>query len=595
MFLNVLTLLTALSVSAIAIYYSVVGLTTIFAASVIPVAIMGTALEIAKLVTAVWLHKHWKRAIWWLKAYLSVAVIVLMFITSMGIFGFLSKSHIEQTAASDEQTAKIESITGTISRGEAKVARLQSEIDKLTSGTADTRVDTLIEREQKELERLTAVVNAEKDTARLSANTTINGINLNLETAQTAHNAEIQALLEEKKNCMFCGTKVDTQINEAKEKFSIVQQGFVDQQRIARENLETELSNIDTKYVPQFAEVNSRLTKLKEQSEEKTGTIETRVADIETQLTAVQKDVDDARENKAILESQFRKLEAEVGPVKYIAEFIYSAEADRNLLEEAVRWVIVTIIFVFDPLAVLLLIASQYSFEMAQAKRKKKEEAIVEEPKYEQDEGPLTNDQIEQIEESIVDVDDIWNTVPVQEAIKPAAPKKKKTVTKKKKKTVKEDTNEQVDTNQEPKQDTQQTTEESTSRISTDEEVKVRLTRVGDEYISYEGKMYRDHALIKSHPELKLDLTHEVPFGSRFPIKYNEGRLFLRTDFEPTKLYRSNGVTWDPQDKNILSNDSYSDEYIDWLVNKISIGEYDPELLNANEKTKIQQKVANDL
>ena len=89
MFLNVLILLTALSVSAIAIYYSVVGLTTIFAASVIPVAIMGTALEIAKLVTAVWLHKHWRNAIWWLKSYLSIAVVVLMFITSMGIFGFL--------------------------------------------------------------------------------------------------------------------------------------------------------------------------------------------------------------------------------------------------------------------------------------------------------------------------------------------------------------------------------------------------------------------------------------------------------------------------------------------------------------------------
>ena len=126
MFLIYLTLITALSVSAIAIYYSVVGLTTIFAASVVPVAIMGTALEVAKLVTAVWLHKHWRTAVWWLKGYLSIAVIVLMFITSMGIFGFLSKSHIEQTAASDEQTAKIQTITGVISRGEAKIARLQT-------------------------------------------------------------------------------------------------------------------------------------------------------------------------------------------------------------------------------------------------------------------------------------------------------------------------------------------------------------------------------------------------------------------------------------------------------------------------------------
>jgi len=152
-----------------------------------------------------------------------------------------------------------------------------------------------------------------------------------------------------------------------------------------------------------------------------------------------------------------------------------------------------------------------------------------------------------------------------------------------------------VDANKEPAQETQQTTEESNGRISTDEEVKVRLTRVGDEYISYDGKMYRDHALIKSHPELHLDLQHEVPFGPRFPVKSNEGRLFLRSDLEPTKLYRSNGVTWDPQDKNILSATAYSADYIEMLVDKIASGDYDPELLNIIEKQKIQEKIANDL
>ena len=584
MFLNVLTLLTALSVSAIAIYYSVVGLTTIFAASVIPVAIMGTALEVAKLVTAVWLHKHWRNAIWWLKSYLSIAVIVLMFITSMGIFGFLSKSHIEQTAASDEQTAKIESITGTITRGEAKVARLQGEIDKLNSGTADTRVDTLIEREQKELERLTDVVNAEKAVLREAAEKSISGINGKIDTARAAMEAELS-------NTFFGKDAV-------RKKFDDTQAEYNTEIQSIRRNLEDNLAKVDTKYSPQFTEVNDRLSKLKEQSEEKTGTIETRIAAIETQLTAVQKEIDDARENKAVLESQFRKLEAEVGPVKYIAEFIYSSEADRNLLEEAVRWVIVTIIFVFDPLAVLLLIASQYSFEMAQSKRKEKNtiEPIID-----------TSSEQTTIEElpiaDSVDIDDVWNDVPVieeaKEEPKPAAPKKKKTVkkkavTKKKKTTKKEVTNEQVDTNKEPKQDTEQTTEESTGRISTNEEIKVRLTRVGEDYISYEGKMYRDHALISAHPELHLDLRHPVPFGPRFPQKSNDGRLFLRTDLEPTKLYRSNGKTWDPQDKNILAETAYSDEYIDLIVNMISAGDYDPELLNDIEKKKIQQKIVND-
>src|SRR6056300_706518 len=99
MFLGLLTLLTALTISAVAIYYSVAGLVAIFAAAAVPIMIMGGVLEISKLVTAVWLHRYWKQTVWWLKSYLTLAVVVLMLITSMGIFGFLSKAHIEQTSA----------------------------------------------------------------------------------------------------------------------------------------------------------------------------------------------------------------------------------------------------------------------------------------------------------------------------------------------------------------------------------------------------------------------------------------------------------------------------------------------------------------
>ena len=580
MFLIYLTLITALSVSAIAIYYSVVGLTTIFAASVVPVAIMGTALEVAKLVTAVWLHKHWRTAVWWLKGYLSIAVIVLMFITSMGIFGFLSKSHIEQTAASDEQTAKIQTITGVISRGEAKIARLQTDIDRLSSGTADTRVDTLIEREQRELERLTSVVNAEKNTLRSAAQRNTDSVNDKIESARATMETELA-------NTLFGKSAV-------REKFETTRSEYNQEIQSIQRRLVQDLSAVDAKYADNFADVNARLTKLKTQSEEKTGTIETRIGDIESQLSVVQKEVDTAREERAVLESAFRQLEAEVGPVKYIAEFIYSTEADRNLLEEAVRWVIVTIIFVFDPLAVLLLIASQYSFEQAREKREPKKQ----EPAYEADDGPLMDAQVNQIKESIDDIDDVWNTVPVQEEPKPAALKKKKTVTKKKKKTVKEDNNEQVDTNKEPAQDTQSYPSKNTkvvsTKISTDDQIKVRLVSAGEDYISFNGKQYTRHALRQSHPELRLDFQHEVNFGPAFPKKSIEGDLFIRSDYLPTKLYRFNGDTWDPQDKDILGATAYSDNYIELLIDMISGNDYDPELLNKIEKQKIQQKITKD-
>ena len=105
-----LLLLTALSLSLVAGYYSIVGLATIFAAAMIPVIIMGTVLECGKLVTTVFLHQRWYELGWQLKTYLTTAVVVLMFITSMGIFGFLSKAHIEQTSLSQEQVALISTL-----------------------------------------------------------------------------------------------------------------------------------------------------------------------------------------------------------------------------------------------------------------------------------------------------------------------------------------------------------------------------------------------------------------------------------------------------------------------------------------------------
>src|SRR6056300_1778370 len=130
MVFGIITLLSALTISAIAIYYSVAGLAAIFAAAVIPIIIMGVALEVGKLVTAVWLHRYWSRATWWLKTYLSIAVLVLMFITSMGIFGFLSKAHIEQTSAGQESVAQVERLAGEIQRQNDIINRAEDQIKK---------------------------------------------------------------------------------------------------------------------------------------------------------------------------------------------------------------------------------------------------------------------------------------------------------------------------------------------------------------------------------------------------------------------------------------------------------------------------------
>jgi len=110
MFLGILTLFVAISISIIAAYYSIIGLTAIFAAAFLPIVLMGSVLEVGKLLATVWLHQNWHRAPMVIKSYLVIAVVVLMFITSMGVFGFLSKSHIEQSAMGTEQIAQVEVI-----------------------------------------------------------------------------------------------------------------------------------------------------------------------------------------------------------------------------------------------------------------------------------------------------------------------------------------------------------------------------------------------------------------------------------------------------------------------------------------------------
>ena len=154
MALGILVLITALTISAVAIYYSIAGLVAIFAAAAIPIIVMGTALEIGKLVTAVWLHKYWKQAKWWLKTYLTTAVVVLMFITSMGIFGFLSKAHIEQTSASEESVAQVTQINTEIGRLNGVIDRSEIKIKQLeTSGTgADANIQAQIDKEQERID-----------------------------------------------------------------------------------------------------------------------------------------------------------------------------------------------------------------------------------------------------------------------------------------------------------------------------------------------------------------------------------------------------------------------------------------------------------
>ena len=413
MIFGLITFLSAITISGVAIYYSVAGLAAIFAAATIPIIVMGVSLEVGKLVTAVWLHRYWDKAVWWMRTYLSIAVLVLMFITSMGIFGFLSKAHIEQTSLSQEQVALIETLDDKETRAQAKIDRWRGELDRLLKGE-DVRVDNLIENEQASLDKIYARVKEEKDSFRADAKFEVEQQQLRITQAQDRRDAEIAAA-EKKFEGSLGGTKAyEEAVKKAKDnELSVASRAQAEILKINTQ-LDKDLKAIDAKYATDIASINIRINDLRNQANNKTQDIEGRITELEGFIETEQKSIDAVREEKFGYEKEYRKLEAEVGPIKYIAEFIYGEQADQNLLEAAVRWVIIIIIFVFDPLAVLLLIASQYTFNWNREVKggslpgkpdpdpepDSGSELEIEKPAYEEDDGPITEEQITQLEES---------------------------------------------------------------------------------------------------------------------------------------------------------------------------------------------------
>ena len=382
MIYGLITLLTALCISAIAIYYSVAGLVAIFAAAALPIIIMGTALEIGKLVTAVWLHKYWSKATWWLRTYLSTAVVVLMFITSMGIFGFLSKAHIEQTSAGDENVAQVERITTEITRYEDIITRAENKIKKLeTSNTGSDanvqsqidaeqdRIDKAYDRVQPAIDEQQKIIDSQADLYKAE----LAKIDQELKTLQTyvdeGETKKAQQMIGASADGIF-GKKTAEKIGDWKEirqkerdeLISKIEQASNNPQaQAARE----EIKRLRTTVEKQIAQSNELIDRLRKQlgDTSKIADIDSQVDEQNLRIKDANNQIDVLTEEKYAIQSEYRKLEAEVGPIKYIAEFVYGENATQNMLEEAVRWVIIIIIFVFDPLAVLLLIASQYTFE----------------------------------------------------------------------------------------------------------------------------------------------------------------------------------------------------------------------------------------
>ena len=391
MALGILVLITALTISAVAIYYSIAGLVAIFAAAAIPIIVMGTALEIGKLVTAVWLHKYWKQAKWWLKTYLTTAVVVLMFITSMGIFGFLSKAHIEQTSASVENVAKVEQINKQIASINAVISRAEDIIKKTeTSGTgADQNIQSQIDKEQERIEtaydRVKPAIdqiNEQLKEDTLLYSDQIKAVDIELETLASMSSIDtsdrdavklLQQLVGARPDGAY-GSGTARAVKEFKAGLEDKKQTLFGQIEQLKASAKDEIKRLRLRAETEIDDSNKLIERLRKQLGTDTSVdIESIIDEQNVKIKKANAELDVLTEKKFAIESEYRKLEAEVGPIKYIAEFVYGEAADKTMLEEAVRWVILIIIFVFDPLAVLLLIASQYTFDFARNRKKEQD------------------------------------------------------------------------------------------------------------------------------------------------------------------------------------------------------------------------------
>ena len=371
MFIAILTLLSALSISGVAIFYSVIGLATIFPGAFWPVVIMGSVLEVGKLVTASWLYRNWKHTRWLLRTYLTIAVIVLICITSMGIFGFLSKAHLEQNLAEDTVTQRIEIINNKIlseetyiKRQKDTIIRLESTLNRTTTsntGALDIEIQSLKDAENKFKTLLAVETNTVKELNN-RLNTTVKDLNDRLKVLDK----NVSDVLTSNKS-FFNEEKAAAELkaSQKEEREAIANKIAEAQQTITVKIAEAQqrIQILKDDYAKDTEKLQARIDSLRKSNVADNSGVNNDIVRAEQNIIDAQNRIDGYIVEREPLQSSMLKLEAEVGPVKYIAALAVDfGITDKVDTSEAVRWVILIIICVFDPLAVLLLIAANQSF-----------------------------------------------------------------------------------------------------------------------------------------------------------------------------------------------------------------------------------------
>jgi chromosome segregation ATPase len=348
MIFAITTLISALSISLIAAYFSIIGLATIFPGSMYAVIAMGSVLEIGKIIASIWLHKNWSVAPRMIKVYLFSAIVVLMGITSMGIFGFLSKSHIEHEqnteksiALSNQVEAKIEREKEYISRQKELIKQNEEKNKNLSDKSSEN-----IELEQKKISQLSEQL--QKDISLDQDMLT------SIEVRLKEMNQELSQI-QNKSGGLFSSKKKDIE-NKTQEQKS--ERGELS---IKKKEIESRISKHRDETSALISNIRKRIQDYQEIGFEKPENIEQKIEELNIKISDSLDKIDQLEKEKFDLDDGSRQLEAEVGPVKYVAELIADLTGMEFDMGKAVRIVIIILIFVFDPLAILLVLAAHIS------------------------------------------------------------------------------------------------------------------------------------------------------------------------------------------------------------------------------------------
>ena len=493
MFFGILTLFTALSMATVAAVFAIYGIIAIFAGMPQFALVMGAVIELGKVVGISWLYRNWGEPTK-IKYAMAPLVLVAMMLTSMGIFGLLSKAHLEQTSPVANNEVQITRLDQQIAREQSRIADSEEVISQL-----DQTVQTLID-----FDRIRG------DDGALA-----------------------------------------------------VRESQAEQRELLRQTIDT-----------------------------------------------AQAEVDRLEDQKLELTQELTAIALEVGPVKYLAELVYGTETDRT--EEAVRWVIIAFIFVFDPMAILLLMAANYTFDQ---RNKKPVEVVHQEPIIENKEEPnvektteelnnddTTNDadttitsQQSDSESEVTAAGSTIRTNNLQETDErtderdfvPVQPEGSIDII-----TSIQDQPSSVDDAAQAMAESAAKKKEPNKEIITDGVTPI--IDVGDGYVEYNNHLYQKDALKEINPSLfslKID-NASIPnssFGTQFPKIAKKKDMFVRVDVIPNKVYRFEGSKWIEINKNLSNTYLYDQEYIKYLVEKIDKGEYDIDLLSEQEKIQIEE------